>query len=435
MIFKIADIVVGKERKTADVQRVKDLAQSIQAVGLLNPITISANNELIAGLHRLEACKSLGHDKVEVVQLSLDEIKREMATIDENLIRKHLTDLEVGDLLNRRDELLTALGVRAKAGHNQHKGKHGNIKTTKQIATEIGMGERNAQRKKQIAKNLNPEVKGKIMNTPLGNKVTALLEISKLPVKQQMAVVADLSVNAERADVMKEIKRVKREESIRIVQQKASKFNVNKGIELIAGDFRAVCKDIPDNSIDAIITDPPYPKEFLDLWEDLGVVANRVLKPGGFLIAYTGKTYLPTVLNHVLDGGLEFYWLFTLLFRSNKKTLCHHRNIIETSRPIVIFSKPPMKVLPRMVGDTIECNSIEKDFHDWQQSVKPFQYLIKHFTKPNDKILDPFICTGTTALASLIEERRCMGIDVNAEMVEVAKGRIQEYLKGNKKVA
>lgn len=417
------------------MQRVSDLAQSIQAVGLLNPITISADDELIAGLHRLEACKLLGHEKIEVVRLSHDGIKMEMARVDENLFRKHLTDLEVGDLLIKRDELLTALGVRAKAGFNQHKGKNANIKTTKQIASELGMGERSAQLKKQIARDITPEVKEIILNTPLANKVTALSKISKLSANQQMAVVADLSANAERDDVMKKIKQVRREENIKAIQQKASKFNPNKGIELLTGDFRDVCKNIPDNSIDAIITDPPYPKEFLDLWKDLGVVANRVLKPGGFLIAYTGKTYLPTVLSYVLKGGLEFYWLFTLLFRSNKKTLVHHRNIREMSRPIVVFSKPPMKLPPHMVGDTIECNSVEKDFHDWQQSVKPFQYLIEHFTQPNDKILDPFVCSGTTALASLMKGRRCIGIDVNSEMVEVAKGRIQEYLKGKKKKA
>ena len=47
-------------------------------------------------------------------------------------------------------------------------------------------------------------------------------------------------------------------------------------------------KNIPDNSIDLIFTDPPYNEASLSLYGDLAKLAERVLKPGGSLITYVG---------------------------------------------------------------------------------------------------------------------------------------------------
>ncbi len=57
------------------------------------------------------------------------------------------------------------------------------------------------------------------------------------------------------------------------------------GHEIINDDFRNV--NIKDNSIDLILTDPPYPKEYLPLWKDLSFFASRVLKPSKFLLTYS----------------------------------------------------------------------------------------------------------------------------------------------------
>ena len=57
------------------------------------------------------------------------------------------------------------------------------------------------------------------------------------------------------------------------------------------GDFRDVSKDIPDNSVDLIFTDPPYSKEYLPLYEELAKLAIRILKPGGSLVFYVVILY------------------------------------------------------------------------------------------------------------------------------------------------
>lgn len=78
--------------------------------------------------------------------------------------------------------------------------------------------------------------------------------------------------------------------------------------QIKTGDFRQGCKRLADDSVDLIVTDPPYPKQYLPLWADLARVAARVLKPGGFLVAYSGQIHLATMMM-MLSEHLTYYWL------------------------------------------------------------------------------------------------------------------------------
>ena len=82
--------------------------------------------------------------------------------------------------------------------------------------------------------------------------------------------------------------------------------------KIICGDCLEIAKDIPPNSIDMILTDPPYAKASLECWHKLKFIGEKVLKPSHFLIAYTGLMFLPQVLN-TMDGKLTFYWPFAIL--------------------------------------------------------------------------------------------------------------------------
>ena len=91
-------------------QEIGDLAslqQSIQQVGLLNPILIDENDTLVAGFRRLSACKNLGWKEVEVrmVEMGGDELKMLDAEIAENFYRKEFTPEEVLSTERRRREI------------------------------------------------------------------------------------------------------------------------------------------------------------------------------------------------------------------------------------------------------------------------------------------------------------------------------------------
>src|SRR5712672_4468365 len=121
MKYSIADIkVLNRKRQAGDITA---LAKSIQEIGLLNPITIQPDGTLIAGLNRLEACKSIGWQEIEVNISELDELHAELAEIDENLVRNELHFLDRDDWMKRRKEIYEVLYPETSVpgrGKNQH---------------------------------------------------------------------------------------------------------------------------------------------------------------------------------------------------------------------------------------------------------------------------------------------------------------------------
>lgn len=110
---------LGRLRK-ADHRQVAALADSIKEVGLLNPITVTPAQvyfngqqidgfQLVAGLHRLEACKSLGWADVPATILDLDEQRRIIAECDENLCGSVLTPADLSMFTARRKEAYLTL--------------------------------------------------------------------------------------------------------------------------------------------------------------------------------------------------------------------------------------------------------------------------------------------------------------------------------------
>ena len=71
--------------------------------------------------------------------------------------------------------------------------------------------------------------------------------------------------------------------------------------QVICGNCLEVMKGLPDNSIDSIVTDPPYELGFMGKkWDSTGIAYKvelwqevlRVLKPGGYLLAFGGHSNL-----------------------------------------------------------------------------------------------------------------------------------------------
>ena len=118
MLVPISEIKINSGRRNTDPDGVKDLAKSISEVGLLNPITITADKTLIAGCHRLEAAKMLGWTEIECTVCNVSGLQAELAEIDENFVRTNLSPIEFGDLLLRRKEIYEELHPETKATYD-----------------------------------------------------------------------------------------------------------------------------------------------------------------------------------------------------------------------------------------------------------------------------------------------------------------------------
>lgn len=206
-VVAIKQVRIGLNRRPVKGEKVTELMESIKANGLLNPITVDREYNLIAGLHRLTACKMLGYDQIECNILDYEDDKQaRLAEIDENLIRSELDALERAELWEERDRLLEQMGIRAKRGQNQYSGKGGEMisppsKTTSELAKELGYNERTLQQGKQIAKSILPEVKKAIERTPIAKSPTALLKIARAGSKErEMAELAEKNAREAEAE-------------------------------------------------------------------------------------------------------------------------------------------------------------------------------------------------------------------------------------------
>ena len=198
------DITVTQRKRRLNQQKVAELAQSIADIGLLQPIVIDTNNRLVAGYHRLEAVKLLGWQEIEAGVFEGDSLYSELAEIAENAKRNDFSVLEKAEQLHRYGEILEELGLRTKQGDNQFLTGGDNIvttlKTTADVAADMGLKEREAQRRSQIVRNLDEEVKDTIRYTPLGNNVSQLLELARMNVEDQKQAV-ELIVNGKATTV------------------------------------------------------------------------------------------------------------------------------------------------------------------------------------------------------------------------------------------
>jgi ParB family chromosome partitioning protein len=183
------------------------LIESIQQVGLLNPITITKNRRLISGLHRLEACKVLGRKHISAVILAVSPEEAQLREIDENLMRNDLTMLERAEHLARRKTLYEEMHPETRQGGdhgNQYKGgkkcQKDKLFFCQSAVTLTGQSSKTTQRLVRIAKMLTPETKKLVRGTEWENNQRTLMKLCKLAPEMQERV-ARKAASGERCDV------------------------------------------------------------------------------------------------------------------------------------------------------------------------------------------------------------------------------------------
>lgn len=88
---------------------VTELEKSIEAIGLIAPLVISTDNVILAGARRYQALTNLGYEKAPVVVVDKGDLEKELISIDENLVRKDLSKIEIEGHLRRAKEIYQSL--------------------------------------------------------------------------------------------------------------------------------------------------------------------------------------------------------------------------------------------------------------------------------------------------------------------------------------
>lgn len=209
-----------------------------------------------------------------------------------------------------------------------------------------------------------------------------------------------------------------------------------KGINIIQGNAYELIKSIPDKSIDLIVTDPPY------LYDKVG----------------SGKN---TCYNDMIEGVKDelYQEFFRVLKKVNIYQFCNLnqfeqilQNYKNLKKQLLIWHKPNgMVISPYEYWRTIEyiwyvrekgatfnkdinrnpyyCQALKLSsmLHHSHSTVKPLK-LVKKFievsSKPGDLVFDPFVGSGTTAVACQQLGRRFIGFEKEEKYIEVCQRRL-----------
>ncbi len=266
----------------------------------------------------------------------------------------------------------------------------------------------------------------------------------------------------------------------------SDRFTTDANIVVFHGDCLELLKDIPEKSIQLIVTSPPYNigKEYdkrinIDKYisQQALVIEEcvRVLSEKGSICWQVGNYVdkgaiipLDTILYPIFKGlGLvmrnRIIWHFEHGLHCSKRFSGRYETIMWFTRdtkhylfnldPVRIPQKYPLKKyfkgpkkgqyscnpLGKNPGDVwdipnVKCNHVEKTEHPCQFPVELVERLVLSMTNKGDWVLDPFLGTGTSIIAAIIHGRRGAGAEIVGKYIDIARDRIKRTLEGTIKI-
>lgn len=201
------------------------------------------------------------------------------------------------------------------------------------------------------------------------------------------------------------------------------------GITIYHGDCQELSAIIPRESVQLVITDPPYSKAFMYCWECLGLLSSIALMVGGFLVTLLGHYQLSSVVT-ILDHYLKYHWCAML--PNNNQPIMHGWNIKVCWKPILIYSKGLPRSHELMADDFGKVKSsseswrIGKNCHPWGQAESSAFEPIMRLTREGETVLDPFCGSGTSLVVAKFLGRRAIGVEIEEKYCEMAAKRLSQ---------
>ena len=393
------------------------LKADIAAQGVLVPVVLdAASGDVIEGHHRLRAWTELRAEGVRVPEYPKQMLRfqsdddRVSFVLAANLFRRHLTR-------EQRAEVVTRL--RAKGW------------SLRRIGEAVGVEEITVRRDLEGATFVAPErIEGADRKTYPARRPRSTIFVSS----PRDAARAAKALQALGDDASGLIGLTRAEERVRMANlsrmrvEAAARPSEHSGEtwELRTGDFREVLADLAEQSVDAVVTDPPYDNEGVPLYEPLGTFCLRVLKPGRLAVVYAGNLQLDREMSLLERGGLTYMWHGVNVL-AGRHTRVRVRMVFGQHRSVLLYSAGPYR--PRTwLNDVTFAEGRggpeERPLHPWQQALEPVRHWVRQVSEPGELIVDPFLGSGTTAVAAVMEGRRFIGCDIDPGCVETTRRRL-----------
>lgn len=206
------------------------------------------------------------------------------------------------------------------------------------------------------------------------------------------------------------------------------KINVIKEIDCIKG-----IKQLKSEVIDLILTDPPYGlnkkgiknDESLELFYKILPEAFRVLKKDSFFITFFSTKFLPKAFE---NNPFKYFWQFVLYCPNGSvgTPIGYGKYMV-----ILVFKKGNPKVTKMNKDIFLDTpgRMVEPSEgfinHPTPKPTKLIKELLVMFSKEDDLVLDPFIGSGSTAVACKELKRNYLGFEINKDFILLARKRLK----------
>ena len=422
-LVNVRRIKVEETRGRKDFKNLDSLMESIQKLGLLQPLVITKfdggekyDYKLLAGERRMRAMLMAGIDEVPCSLFEdIKGIEQKEIELEENLRREDLEWTEEIDLQNQLDELKKELAL--------EEGKEWKLADTAEV---VGKPQGTVRREVALAKLLKarPDIKEKVKGLPK-------------------------TVAARQAKAELEKERMKR-------LQDAGKLKLSSDLTL--GSCVDLVKNLPDESVDLVLTDPPFGSSTIEdmrgqfrngsqsytqilkdsdnmgrggvarLFEALAPELHRVMKPGGHIYVFFAHE-IEEDLRRTLGKFFSFAWAPLIWDKGRATTVARGYNYMSSYEPILFGFKPPrVRRLNGSERDIQLCSIIQS-----KDKVHPFekpQLLLKKYidmsTNIGDVVLDPFAGSGSTIVAAKSSGRSGIGFELDEDTFMLAQQRLME---------
>lgn len=412
-VVPINQIQIG-QRQRKSVGELDDLIESIKRVGLIHPIVVDESLNLLAGERRLTACKMLGWNEVPIRQFNeLGEVERKEIELEENIRRKQLDWKDEVKAKLELDQLKRELYGHSSPGQTGVSGWR--IKDT---AQSLGESVGNVSMDIQVAKALNkfPELANVSSKTQAYKRYKQLLD----------RAVREVLVESIKVDEIKE----------------------TNGATLLLGDCVELLKELPSESVDLIITDPPYGvgvdtskigREYVGTFDDSKenwsevlqfalVEMYRVLKEGGHMYLFFGTRNHCETMHFLDESEFEYDSIPCIWYKRNGFPYNPKKKFRYDYEPFWFCWKGESRHLSTDRGCLFDVPLVSggSKTHPTEKPFELGKQLMELSSIKGETVLDPFAGSGGLVLAAHESERRVIAIERDSDYFNILKERFHE---------